>query len=243
MTLYQTLLLLSVIFPLLIYSDYREKNKADLDPNIEFDLNTRNSNFLISFTPFIALFYTENFWLTLLHLIPLYLYFAILMFIANKKDWCPFFKADISIYGSSGLVVTIIAYFIWFHEGVLSTPDTEAKLIETKETAPVFWPFYVFVTLFVSAFFANTFQPKKNRSESNTAFIVLTIQAIGYPILALFTDYYWWSMLVGLIAYAVSILILLRPLPDSSRGGIGFVLSYIYMMIATGSILVYAFLF
>jgi len=242
-TLVQTLLLLAAIFPLLIYSDYQAKRKANNDPDIDFDLNTRNSSFLLSFTPFIALFYTEHFWLTLLYLVPLYLYFGILMFIANKKNWCPFFKFDIALYGSSGLIVTIIAYFIWFHEGLLSSPQTGVELTINKDTTLTVWPFYVFAFLFVSAFFTHQLLPKKQRSESNVAFIVLVIQAISYPILALFTEYYWWSMLAGLVAYIISMPILLRPLTGSSRGGIGFVLSYIYMMAATGSILVYAFLF
>ncbi len=243
MTLYQTLLLLAAIFPLLIYSDYKEKHKADTDPDIEFDLNSRSSGFVLSFAPFLALFYTEHFWITLIYLIPLYLYFGLLMYIANKKQWCPFFVTDIAVYGSSGLMVTVIAYFIWFHEGVLSPQETEMVTVETKNMASVVWPFYVMTGLFIVGFLINRLAPKKNRSEANSAFMMVAIQAISYPILALFTDYYWWTMLAGLVAYAVALPIILRALPDSSRGGIGFVLGYIYMMAATGSILLYAFLF
>ncbi len=243
MTLYQTLLLLSAIFPLLIYTDYREKRKADSDQDSEFDLNSRNSGFVLSFAPFLALFYTEHFWITLLYLIPLYLYFGLLMYIANKKQWCPFFVTDIAIYGSSGLMVTIIGYFIWFHEGVLSPSETTVVSVANEKAVIVVWPFYVMAGLFIAGFIVNKLASKKNRSEANAAFKILALQAIGYPVLPLFTDYYWWTMLAGLVAYVIALPIILRVLTDSSRGGIGFVLGYIYMMAATGSILLYAFLF
>ncbi len=242
-----TLLVIVAIFPLIIYTDFRLKRTADNSPNIEFDYNERSSVFIIAFTPFIALFYNENFWTVFLYFIPLYAYFSILMYIANKKSWCPFSKVDIYLYMSSGLITTVLAYYIWFHEGLLTTQTvtTNSQTINAliKETDSSVWPYYVFGLLLGSILLSALLEKLSKSDKPDSSGSLLTFAVIIFPLLPLFIESYWWGMLAGLGSLLLVMPLVGSLLPGSVRGGMSFVLSYIFMMTVTLSIIIYAILF
>ena len=241
-----TLALIAAIFPLFIYADYRKKYLADNNPDIDFDYNDRSTTFILSFTPFAALFYADHIWLSLLYMVPLYAYFGIIMYIATRKSWCKYMTHDMYLYPSSGLIVTIICYFIWFHGGVLSPDDASAvgkTALASKEISPPsVWPYYVFGGLSGSILITILYTRLKRESKSSSANLLLPT-AIIFPLLPLFIDSYWWGMLATLISMLIMMPLATDQLPVSSRGGVGFVIGYIYMMAATLSILLYAILF
>lgn len=243
-----TLLVLVVIFPLFILADFKLKRTADRNPEIEFDYNERSTIFILSFTPFIALFYDEYFWKVILLLIPLYAYFGIFMYISNKKSWCPFRKVDLYLYASSGLITTILAYYIWFHDGLLVSKTTStisattaSKLVENSP--PSVWPYYVFGLLLTSILISTIYEKYSRSDKPGSSSTLLTFAVIIFPLLPLFVQSYWWGMLAGLSSLLVVTPLVSSLLPGSIRGGMSFVLSYIFMMTATLSIILYAILF
>lgn len=248
MTITITLALIAAIFPLFIYADYKKKYLADNNPDIDFDYNDRSVTFILSFTPFAALFYADHFWLSLLYMVPLYAYFGSIMYVATKKSWCKFMTHDMYLYPSSGLIVTIICYFIWFHGGILSPDDTNTingnTVSAAKEiSSPSVWPYYIFGALAASILITILYVRLKLDSKSSTAANLLLPTAIIFPLLPLFIDSYWWGMLATFVSVLIMMPLATDQLPVSSRGGIGFVVGYIYMMAATLSILLYAILF
>jgi len=245
LTIYSALLLIAAIFPLFIYIDFRNKRAADNNPDIEFDYNGRGTTFVMMFSPFVTLFYTDFFWTALLYMVPLYVYFSVLMVIANKKSWCPFSKADLFI-ASSGLTTTVLAYYIWFHKGIL-VPQTTALTTSSSHSSnnadPSIWPYYVFGILLATILISALYEKNSNSKKSGLASSLLAPVAVIFPLLPLFIESYWWGMLASLMSLILVMPIISKLLPISTRGGMSFVVSYIYMMAATLSIILYAILF
>jgi len=243
-----TLFVLTVIFPLFIYADFKLKRVADNNPDIDFDYNERSTIFIISFTPFIALFYSEQFWKVLLYLIPLYAYFSIFMYISNKNSWCPFRKDDLYLYTSSGLITTILAYYIWFHDGLLVTKTINTASVKAANnlvvnSSPSVWPYYVFGLLLGFILLSALLETFSKSNKPGSSSTLLTFAVIIFPLLPLFIESYWWGMLAGLSSLLVMTPLVSSLLPGDVRGGMSFVLSYIFMMTSMLSIILYAILF
>ena len=244
-TIYTTLLLIAAIFPLSLYSDYRKKKIADNDPEIEYDHNDNSRKFIIVFTPFCVLFFTEQFWLHLLYLVPLYAYFIGLTYFASKKGWALYMKHEISMHASSGVMMTILAYFIWFHEGIL-TPETSTATTPTDmATFPLvhtLWPYYAFAGLIVAIIIASLYEHfrKINTSISGKLFVVM---AFANPLLPLFTHYFWWGQLAGAVVFIAVLSYMTSRAKLNVQGGMQFFMGYVYMMVLTLSVIIYAFLF
>ena len=240
MTLYMTLLLAAALFPLLAYSDYKQKIKADNNPDIEFDYNHRATTLLMTFIPFSILFYTENFWINFLWLAPLYGYFWIIIYFTNKKPWSPFTAHDITLYGSSGFTGTILAYFIWFHKGSLAVDSTITATSKSANISSSVWPYYVFASIVILMLLASYAGRKLKEKYSRAYELPLLLATLSFPILPLFIYHYWWGVLASIITYLILLNIAMQCMSDSARGGVGFAFSYIYMMALTLSIIIYA---
>ncbi|VAW82189.1 hypothetical protein MNBD_GAMMA12-1026 [hydrothermal vent metagenome] len=241
------LTLIAASFPLFIYADFRQKRTADNDPDIEFDYNARTTSFVMMFTPFAALFYAEQFWITLFYMAPLYVYFWILMYIANKKSWCPFSKADVFI-SSSGLTTTIIAYYIWFHEGILVTNSNQSASSSVasdiaSNTGPAIWPYYAFAILLSTIFISTLYEKYSANKKPGLSSSLITPAAVVLPLLPLFIEYYWWGMLVSIASFIIILPTVSALRPISVRGGMSFIMMYIHMMAVTLSVILYAILF
>ncbi len=241
------LILIAASFPVFIYADFRQKRAADNDPKIEFDYNARTTSFVMTFTPFAALFYADQFWTTLLYMGPLYVYFWIFMYIANKKSWCPFNKGDVLI-SSSGLTTTIIAYYIWFHEGILVTKP--GQTVTTSVTGDIIsntnsasWPYFAFFILLSTIFISTLYEKHSHNKKHGLSSRLITPAAVILPLLPLFIEYYWWGMLVSTASFIIILPAVSALRSISVRGGMSFIMMYIYLMAATLSVILYAILF
>lgn len=246
---YELLLLIAGIFPLLIFIDYRAKRKADNTPEIEFDLNSRMTISGLTFVPFVLLFYTENFWDNFLYFIPLYAYFYVWMMIASHKSWCPYTFTDLKIFGLSGFIGTIIAYYLFFHEGVLDDPLNAESVNAQRESEQGMseriysdWPYYTALGLAVMTLLTLSLERlfKKNPDVSS---LMLFLLAIALPSLSLFIEHYWWGLMGAVLILGTFIPLVLNAFDDTARGAIVFVVGYFFMMACVASILLYAFLF
>ena len=244
MTIFTTLVLFTAVFPLFIFFDHLKKKVVDRNPEMEFDYNDRPSQIILTFTPLSILFFTENFWINLAYLIPLYVYFQLLMTIANKKHCAIYLKTDIPMYANGGVVVTVIAYFIWFHEGVLAPEATVAQAVTKTSVVEEQskWPYYVFASLFVLAIGSSIIERLK-RIEPKGSGKVLVLMTFCNPILPLFTHFFWWGQLLSFVVFATVMSDVSKRSEISVRGGMGFALGYFYMMTLTLSIILYAILF
>lgn len=239
MDYYQALLLIAALFPLFIFVDYKSQIKAASELSGDFDVNERLSTAGLAFSPFVLLFYTDDIWVNSLYLIPLYAFFSLLMYIANKNAWCAFFTSDIYINAGSGIMVMFICYFIFFHEGVFNEARIEASIEDTSY--PV-WPYYLAVItagVGVSVVLLRKFLKLKPGVFS----FVLVIMSIVFPLLPLFIQSYWWGMFASMIAMFIFAPVMLAGMDETARGGVGFVFAYLFMMVSMLSLLLYAFLF
>lgn len=239
MNLYMFLLTMALVFPLLIYSDTKARLKAEQAPDAFYDLNKRSTISVILFTPFAALFYTENFWSNLLYFIPLYLYFWLLMYLANKKNWFPSFSSEVPMYGAMGFFITVIGYFIGFHEGIMVDEPVSGEL---ENPDPAVWPYYAFAVIGIVTLIIALIEALRGQKIQSSALMVF-IMAVVYPLLPLFTATYWWGLLGGFLVFSLLMPISLSRLPGDVKGGIGFFMGYSFMMATSLSILLYAFLF
>jgi len=251
---HELLLLIAATFPLLILIDYRSKRETDKNPDIEFDLNSRMTISGLTFIPFSLLFYTENFWMNFLYFLPLYTYFYVWMMVANKKAWCPYSFSDLKVFGVSGFIGTVIAYYLFFHEGVLdsSAPVESANELGVNEQSandPAIrerdyaeWPYYTALALVVMTLLIVGLE-RAFRKEPNVSSLMLLVLAVALPVLPLFIEHYWWGLLVAVILTGVCVPLVLKVLDDTEQGAIMFVVGYFFMMACFASILLYAFLF
>lgn len=236
--------LIALALPVVMFFDYLLRKKTEAKLLNSYDVNHRLSNNLILFAPYAILFFSDNFWINTLYLVPLFLYAILIMQLAYKKGWAPVGPAMVLITFPGTVVVTVIIYYIFFHEGVMS-PEVaqlaDTKIANKENTSPL-WPFYIYGLLLFTQLVYGLIERKKGE-KANQSVAFLFIQVLGFNILPLFTQQYWWLMLVGVIIFFAILLSVTNRIKLTSRGGIGFVLIFFYMMAATVSIVLYAILF
>ena len=167
----------------------------------------------------------------------------------SLKSICFFSKESWIVHSSGSLVLLIVLYFLFYHEGVL-TEDTLVKSsvdnIVLSENSIAenqsMWPYITYAILilvYFSAYVLQGLRPKAKELLSLFNFIM----AVVFPLLAMFTAYFWWLLLISSIVNIVLMQLTTSGQEESVKGGFGFVAVYFMMMSVMGSIMIYAFLF
>ncbi len=236
--------LIALVLPAAMFFDYRLQKKAEANPLATYKINQRLSYTLMLLAPYAILFFSDNFWINILYLVPLFLYAALLAQLAYKKGWSPVGPAMVFVTFPGSVGVTVIIYYIFFHEGVLSPDVTQLANtgIANKEHTISLWPFYIYGLLLFTQLVYGLIERKKG-AETNKSVDFLFIQVLAFNILPLFTQHYWWLMLAGVIMFFAIVQSVANRMKLSSRVGMRFVLIFFYMMAATASIVLYTILF
>ena len=230
MSLYTALAAVALLLPLLIFFDHRASQA-----NPERDPNQRGPDTLILFTPFLIFFYSEAFWQNLLWFIPLYVYFALVFFIANYSGW---YKVHWGIlmyhsYGSFALVA--LGYFLFLHSGPKSPELNEVEESKTL-SALLFslWPYYAALLLVIVSLIVK----HKNQDFLEVSSIIMVF---GFPFLPFFAPYYW----LGLLLLTVLCIFTLFQLAKDAGTGAGAYAAFMifHLMAVMTSIIIRAIFF
>ncbi len=214
------------------YSSLKRENNAAHSPSSE----ARLSDFVF-FTPFIALYYHDEFWISLPFTLPLIIATVAVQSFFHKRGWL---KSPPEIWAMipGPYLLAIVGYFMFFREGILSEPAPEAgvesALGESASSWLDFWPYAVGLILFL-------FTMTARRTDSIGFSHLLFIPAI--TILPFFTDSYWWTMLAGFVLFLIAVHRMFRVMNSDHIGGASVMGGYFYMMAAFGSVVVYAILY
>lgn len=213
---------------LAIIDCYIAKAKRETAENV--DLRTDRLSDLVIFAPFLALLYTENFWLNLTGTLPVILVSFLAQTFFYRRDWLKSPPEFLTLAPGSYLLA-VISYFIFFHEGLLVGSDGE-PVVESLSFS--FWPYAAYVAFFLFAI---------TRKSTNGICLSTLIMALAVNTLPFFTAHYWWAMAAGFCILIVIVCRAQTALDSGSGGALSFVSGYFYLITALGSILVYAILY
>ena len=234
MTVLSFLAVVVLVFPIAVYSD--SKNKT----NTESSNNGNWNDFVIMFSPFIALFDAEHFWLSLAYCLFLAPYFAGLLYITDKKGFYPFNSEMTSWYYLSGVITCILVYFLFFHEGVLVEETAPAEAVMQKTDAV--WPYIAYGVFVVLSLTLGVLELFIKKIQPISIFALMSI-AVLFPILPLFSPHYWLSILG--VSLTLIFLIFWPSILSRNDGRVehGFPIMIVYMCTFGLSIILYAFLY
>ncbi len=138
-------------------------------------------------------------------------------------------------------LLTIIAYFIFFHEGIFtaSAPAVDSTLSQDPESPEAtgwlyYWPYLVILGCFIPTMITN------NDSIFSVSLLLLIL---AITIMPFFTGYYWSTMGGGFLLLLVAVNRMFKVLKSDEAGGASFISSFFYMMAAFFSIVIYAVFF
>ncbi|MFC6634141.1 hypothetical protein [Microbulbifer taiwanensis] len=204
------------------------------------DSGTRSANSdrlsdLALFAPFLALFYTENFWTSLACTLSIILITATSQWFCHRKGWLNAPSELITLVPGS-ILLTVVIYFIFFHDGFAEA--TPHDLVEANDGEHTSWTGY-----WVSALYFICFLLAAVPKKSDATFLSLLLLIPAITILPFFTGHYFWFMLLGLLLLLISVHRGFKNLETGSGGALSAVGGYFYMLAAFASIAVYAILY
>lgn len=188
-----------------------------------------------AFSPFIALAYTDHFWTSLLWTLPVILAVTATQRVFYRKGWLDT-PSELVVLAPGSYLLVIIAYFMFFHEGLVESSPVEPETAGTG--APSSWSIYWLSALYVTCFLL-AIVPKK--ADSTFLSLVFLIPAI--TILPFFTGHYFWFMLLGFLLLLVSVHRGIKHMEAGSVGALSAIGGYFYLLAAFASIVVYAILY
>ncbi len=237
MSFYTFLIVAAVLIPIFIGIDFviKRMSKKNQEDEVNVDEHSLPDTF-VYFLPFAALYYSEPFWLNLGMLAGVAVYGGLLLLIANRNNHLGG-QIEMFVFRAMGsLIVTILGYYIFIHEGVLSDEAAVQEATTSSDSWLSYWPYAVYALVIIPLL-------SKPADENADATPKLIVAIIAFNTLPLFTDYFWWALLAGVIVFLSVSKVVIDRMDVTVKGGASFFLSYIYMMAAMASIIVYAVLF
>lgn len=191
----------------------------------------RSSDSLMMFAPFVAFFYTENFWLVVAGLFTI----CLAGMAAQSMLWRKGFLssgAEMMLYTLPGLVMIILLiYWLVVLDGMALSDllDQGNKAPTTSSAASdhaqnqwlVWWPYMAYAAIII----ANLVSQRSKEGG------VLAAAAIGFLVLPFFSDYFWLCLGLGFIGFFW--LLLRRAKHWGSGAGAASAFFFMYML-ATG---------
>lgn len=231
-------LYLAVIFVIVsILIDCINTRRSKLLTEYVYDENNRLGDILLMFLPFMALFYASEFWMALLYLVPVIMFGGFLQWVMYRFRYLNNGPTMVYFMGPGSCLLAILGYFLFFHHGWLSTGGEDIPALNHSQSEVSwlsFWPYAIYTVIFFSAL-TNVNKPNSESTEN-----LVVIMLLSFNILPLFTNFYWWALSIGAASFFFFITFLMKRMEGSSRGAMGMVASYFYMMAAVGSVMAYA---
>jgi hypothetical protein len=137
---------------------------------------------------------------------------------------------------NGGFLLTIISYYIFFHQGVL-TPEVEVtKITEQNEIGLwIWWP----IGAAVLTFFLNVILQAIMSSKGEGLLFLLALVLLVLPF---FSHHPYWAMLLSSILFFMSCFITADQ-GDKTGSGAYFAFFYFYIILQLAALIVYAILF
>ena len=217
-------LALAVIYPLLLVWDTRTL----IDPKTGSYKSHRLGDSIMVFTPFITLFYHDHFWQAVLfYLIPFNCYCALLTYVFYRWKKIEFSREIIFMNGTGGATLTLIAYYLFFHEGALDDePVAAANEMQTNHAWWAWWPFAVVL-------FSGGLTALLNSEK------MLWVLAGILLVLPFFSHHPLWAMALASLVF----LLVCLSLAERQSNGAYVALFMFYMMAQMVTLIIYAVLF
>lgn len=227
------LLITAIGSTLLLLLDCRSSIKESPAAGATTGSNDRLSD-LALLSPFIALFYTDTFWTSLLFTVPLILVVLTMQSICYRKGWLSTPPEPLAL-APGVYLLAILGYFMFFHEGLAGPNAGSENIVERDRPSWIdYWPYAAYLITF-------TFTATR-RSTDGICLSILFL-ALANCILPFFTDHYWWAMLAGFVMLMLVLNRGLRHLGQDEGGALSMIGGYFYMLTAFGSVIVYAILY
>lgn len=222
MTLIYLIIILAVVYPFLLFWDF----KTMRDPETGDYKSHFLSDSLALFAPFAALLYHENYWQVLLfYFVPLHLYFVGLAWLLKRKFVeFPSFEM-ISTVASGSFILSIIAYYLFFHQGAMA--EAPKEVVQTIDHP--WWIWWPFAGIVLSAWITALINSEK------------LIWALGMVLLILpyFSHHPLWAMLSTVVAMFWCCFSMAQKQGNSAY--VAFLM--FYLLAQVGSLIVYAIFF
>ncbi len=236
--------IVSVCFIALVYeiiTSVKQNNSTDLDYNGELDILDN----LLLFSPFVALFYVDSFWLNLSYLAAIIATVAILRGALYKFGVYKYPPTLVISTGPGSFFLVIIIYYSIFHEGALSTStngiDTEQGANETGGSKA--FSLYYLIGSIIAYVIIGLSVIYKIRSSDDFSATSLIYALLGLNFIPFFTGYFWWSMLLSLFLFFSLLSYAYKQDSGRNLGSVGSIFLVFYLMAATLSCTLYAILF
>ena len=271
MELYVWLIIVAALFPFALRLDYKEKQKAEADPEKTYDPNGMLSSGVLMFTPYSLLFYTEGFWTHLLFFVPFFLYCFAWMYFFNQKQWLDLPFTYFSFTSLGQFMLVILAYFLFFHDGYFSDQvdvpeglnvaplsaviEPEVGVIPSAEVIelsavisveagpePSTWPYMVFGAMWLGIIFFSALGERSKGFFQEVSGLMIMAGLLAFPILPFFMADYWSGMLIGLLGF-ISAIVISTNFQKDGASSVHSAFTIIYMYAAFASVIVYAFLY
>ena len=216
-------LILSIVYPLLYLRDIRIRSKPDVDVK----QSPLTSDSVVLFAPFITLFYHDNFWPALLYyFLPFFGYCAVVTFAIQRWKKVDAQLQMIAIHGVGSVILTLVAYYLFFHEGTLAD---EPVATQSDTHTSHWWQWWPFVVVVLTAWLT-----VKLNSEKWIWFL-----GIAFLVLPFFSHHPLWLMLLTSLAF----LQVTFSLAQKQGSGAYVAFFMFYMMAQVATLILYAVLF
>lgn len=233
MTILYLTLILGAIYPFLLCWDVRTARNPETG---EYQSQRISDTFTV-LAPFALLYYHEYFWHNLIfYFIPLYVYFLLLAWIAQKKFQLASAFEMLLVVSAGSFMLNIIGYYIFFHQGALAPEPEVAQNIEQPQKGLwVWWPILAAVlsTLTIVVLL------KKLGEKVATLLFPLALVLL---ILPFFSHHPYWTMIVGTGLFFYSAATAAGQNGTTGAGAYS-ALFFIYVMAQFFALIVYALLF
>lgn len=224
MPILSVFLALAVIYPLLLLWGVRNR--------VESETGTyqpdRLSDSVVVFAPFITLFYHDHFWQAFLYyLIPFNCYCALMMYSVYRWKRVSSSREMIIVNSTAGVPLTLIAYYLFFHQGTLANePATIHVEEQVNHTWWAWWPFAVIL-------FSGGLTAILNSEK------MLWVSGVIFLLLPFFSHHPLWAMAVASLVF----LLVCLSLAERQRNGAYVALFMFYMIGQIAALIAYAVFF
>jgi hypothetical protein len=213
---------LFILFPLLLIWDVHRMR----DPDTGEYKSRGLSDSLVLFAPFLVLFYHDNFWGVLVYyFVPLQLY--CLLIVSGVQRWK---KTDVLlemsvVNGAGSLILTVIAYYLFFHEGALTQEPGPTPDVDTANV----WSWWPFALIVLASWLTAILNSGK----------IVWVLAAAVLVVPFFSHHPLWAMSLASLAF----MLVCFSLAQRQKNGAYVAFFFIYMLAQMGALIIYAVLF
>lgn len=217
------LLPLFVIYPLLLIWDLRRRG----DPDTGRYKSQPPSDSLVLFAPFLTLFYHDHFWGVLVYyFLPLQLYCFLVAYGLQRWKKNDGLRAMSVVNGTGSLMLTLIAYYLFFHEGSLSEDVAAAP---NNPDASHWWSWWPFALIVLAGWLTAILNSEK----------LIWLLGLVFLVVPFFSHHPLWAMSLASLAF----LLVCFALAERQGSGAYVAFFIFYMLAQMGALIIYAVLF